>query len=97
MTRQLEAAREVKQAKLDKQVLFAIEGGLSEAVSRAGGELTGLGVNLRGGDCLLVIKAVLAGKRQIAFVGAADLPNALVKAMREGNADKLAWRADKYG
>ena len=44
----------------------------------------------------MVVKAVLAGRAQVAFVGSDDLGGCLVKAVRLGNSDKLNWRADQY-
>jgi hypothetical protein len=96
MTRQLEQAREDKQKKRDQAVLLLLEGGLEKAVEHAGGELTGFAVRLNGYDCLMTVKVVLAGKAQIAFVGAEDLTACLLKCEREAKADKLQWRADKY-
>jgi hypothetical protein len=45
----------------------------------------------------VTLRAELAGKAQVAFVGAETLPDALRKAVAEGYADKLQWKADRYG
>lgn len=96
MSRQLEQGRELRQQKLDREVLFALETGVQDALSHAGADLVGLAVKFNGGDVLMTVKVVLAGRRQIAFVGAEDWPGAIRKLCREANADKLTWRADKY-
>lgn len=79
------------------RVYQAVEFGLVDAVERAGGDLQGFAVKYNGGDCLVVLKVILAGKKQVAFVGAEDLGSALLKAVREGKADRLRWRVDRYG
>lgn len=97
MTRQLEQEREDRQKKRDNAVLLALEGGLAADVGHAGGELEGFSVRLNGGDCLITIRANVAGRRQICFVGAETLVDALLKSCREARQDKLKWRPDKYG
>lgn len=96
MSRQLEQLLEKRRVNRNKRIVEAVEYGLSDAIERAGGELVGLAVKLHRGDCMLVIKVVLAGKNQVAFVGAEDFGSALIKAVREGGADRLRWRADRY-
>lgn len=96
MTRQLEARREQKQERHDKAIIVAVEYGLFEAVGHAGGVLTGFAVRLGDEDCLMTLRAVVAGSAQIAFIGSDSLGNCLVKAVREAEADRLSWRADKY-
>ena len=96
MSRQLEQVREQKQQRRDNAVLLALDGGLVESVGRAGGDLQGLAISLRGGDCLITVKATLAGKEQIAFVGAEDLIGCILKVVREARGDRLRWREDRY-
>lgn len=97
MSRQLDKVLEERRQKRDRLIVAAIEYELSAAVSFNGAELVGLAVKFRGGDCLVVIKAVLAGRPQVAFVEAEDLGSALIKVCREGRQDRLRWREDKYG
>lgn len=97
MSRQLEQASEDRNHRRQQKILEAVEYGLDRAVQHSGGELTGLAIKYNGGDVLLVVKVVLAGKRQVAFVGADDLGSGLVKVVREGLADRLKWREDRYG
>lgn len=78
------------------QVLVAVYGGLSDAVARSGGELTGFTVKIDEYECLLVLKALFPGGPQVAFVGGSDLAACLIKGVVEGNRDMLRWRSDKW-
>lgn len=97
MSRQLEQHLEEGRARRDKAIIEAVEFGLADAVARSGAEYYGFAARCTASDCLLVIKGNLAGRRQVAFVGASDLGGALIKAVRLGKSDKLSWRPDKYG
>lgn len=97
MSRQLEKKLEERQARERADALFAVYGGLSEAVGRAGGELHGLSFNFRAGDTLMVIKARFPSGRQVAFVGSEDMVGCLIKGVRLGRRDELQWRADQWG
>lgn len=97
MSRQLEAERETRRRALDLRIVSAAEGGLEAAVERAGGELRGLSVKFSGVDVLVTLKAEFSAGKQVAFVGADTLAGALVKGCQEARADRLRWRADKYG
>ena len=96
MTRQLEAQREEKQARMDRAVLLALEGGLVADLAHAGAVLSGFGVRLGGAEVLLTLRAELAGRQQISFVGSSSLPEAIVKACRLARRDQLRWRDDKF-
>lgn len=97
MTRQLEARREERQAKLDREVLIAVEYGLEEGISQAGAVLRGISVRWGGLSCLLTVRADFEEKPHVCFVGGEDLGRCMVKVMREGPQGKLVWRPDKYG
>lgn len=97
MSRQLEQVIEERSRKRGLLIVMAIEYGLAEAVQRAGGQPTGIAVKGILGDCLIVVKATFPGGPQVAFVGAEDFGSALIKCVRLAAADKLLWRADKYG
>lgn len=97
MSRQLEQADEQRNSRRHRAIVVAVEYGLFDAVERSGGVLQGFAFKNRGSDCLLVLKAVLAGKKQVAFVGSDDLAGCLIKAVKLGNSDKLRWRDDRYG
>lgn len=96
MTRQLDVQREARQEKQDKQVIVALEYGLAGAIGHAGGTLQGLAFKFGPDDCLLVVKAVVAGKRQVAFVGSGTMIGAILKCVREAKTDNLRWREDRW-
>jgi hypothetical protein len=97
MSRQLEQHLEIRQAKRVKAITAAVEYELYDAISHSGGELTGLAFKFRQGDVLMVLKVVLAGRDQVAFVGAEDMGGCLIKGVREARKDGLRWREDLYG
>lgn len=96
MSRQLEAVQEQRRQKRNAAILLAVEGGLEDAVSAQGGELTGFTVRLRGGDVLMVVKAEFEGEPMVGFVGSADLASCLIKADKELVGNKVGWRPDKF-
>lgn len=97
MSRQLEAHMEERGRRRATAILAAVEYDLAAAVRHAGAVFYGFAARCEPGECLLVIKGDLAGKRQVAFVGAEDLGGALIKAVRLGKTDKLNWKVDRYG
>lgn len=96
MTRQLEQEYEVRQARRSKLIVEAVEYALEGAINHSGAEFYGFAAKFTPGECLLVIKGDLAGRRQVAFVGSEDFGSAMLKAVRLGKGDKLKWRDDKY-
>lgn len=96
MSRQLDQVVEERQAKRAAAILAAVEYGLVGGVERAGGQFVGFSITDRGSDWLMVVKAVIGGRKQVAFVGAGDLGAALVKAARLASSDGLRWRDDVY-
>lgn len=96
MTRQLEQIQEERTKKRNRAIVTAVEYGLRAAVEHAGAEYFGFAARDGEGECLLVIKGQLGGRRQVAFVGAEDLGGALIKAMNLGRVDKLRWKDDAY-
>ena len=96
MSRLLEQLVEERSKKRQLKIVAAIEFELERSVQHAGAELVGFSVKLRPGECLLVLRVILAGRDQVAFVGAEDLGSCLIKAVHLARSDKLAWRADKY-
>lgn len=96
MTRQLEQVWEEQRKKRGLKILTAVEFGLVEDVGRAGGEFTGLGLKYNPAECLITVRAFVAGRPQIAYVGAATIGDCLIKVCRDARADKLKWKADKY-
>lgn len=96
MSRQLEKVREERSGRRDAAIVKAVEYALVGAVAHSGGVLEGFSAKLSGGDCLLVLRVVLAGKKQITFVGAETLGDALLKAVRLGERDKLKYKPDRF-
>ncbi len=74
----------------------ALHYGLQGVVAHNGYELLGFSVRLDEWETLITFRAMREGVRWVAFVGAEDLPNCILKAVREGKADKLVWREDKW-
>lgn len=96
MTRQLEQIQEQRQAKSDRQLVAAVEFDLVGSVAHTGGVLQGFSVKLEDEDCLLILRATVAGRSQVSFVGSDSLANAFRKAVREAKRDRLKWKEDKY-
>lgn len=96
MTRQLEQQREITQRKNDVEVLRLLEYGLVEDVALSGTVLTGFSVRLNGIEALVTLRGTLAGRSQVCFVGAGDIPQAFRKAGKLARTDRLKWRADKF-
>lgn len=96
MSRQLEQFSEERDKKRRRAIVAAVEYDLQKAVERAGGDLLGFSTRMNPGECLVTLRVIVAGRRQVAFVGAEDLGTALIKAVRLGNSDKLGFRDDKY-
>lgn len=97
MTRQLEQQMEERTKKRHAQVVKAVEYALEGAITRSGGEYLGFAYKHRQNDALLVIKAIFPAGPMVAFCGSEDLVGCLIKAVIQGNQDKLVWRQDKYG
>lgn len=96
MSRQLEQAWEEKGRRRREELVKTVEYGLKQAVEHSGAIFTGFAYKDRGTDHLIILKGVLAGRAQVAFVASEDLGQALCKAARLGRSDQLRWRADKY-
>lgn len=96
MANKLEEKRQQHQEQIGREVLAAVEFELVGACAHAGAELTGLTVKFNEGDCLMVLKGILAGRPQVSFVGAPDLANCFRKAVSEAYRDNLKWREDEY-
>jgi len=96
MSRQLDKKIEDRSRKLKDAAVLALYGGLEDAVGHAGGALTGFSVTVGDYECLMVLKAVFPGGKQVAFVGASGLPEVFVKASREAARDELRWKEDQW-
>lgn len=96
MTRQLEVATEERRAKRNRLIVAAVEYDLTRAVERSGAILLGFSVKLGPVDTLLTVRVELAGRPQVAFIGAADLGTCFIKAVGLAKRDKLEYRASKF-
>lgn len=96
MANQLEEQMRVHKETVDREVVAALEFGLVGAIAHAGGVLTGFSVKIGDSDVLMTLRAVVAGRQQIAFVGCPDLPSCFRKAVTEAYHDGLRWREDAY-
>jgi len=96
MSRQLEQAQEVRSRKLADELAAACDYGLEGAVAHAGGVLEGFSVRYGGADVLVTLRVVLAGRRQIAFVGAESLGAALRKVVWLARSDSLKFKPDRF-
>lgn len=92
----LQVVGEKKRLAYQDALVKALEFELEGAVAHAGAILTGFSVKMGDDEVLVTLRAVLAGRAQIAFIGAGSLPDALLKVVREAMVDKLQWRDDKY-
>lgn len=96
MTEQLKLLGEKKRVAYQEALVRALEFELEGAVGHAGAVLTGFSVKLGNEEVLITLRGILAGRAQIAFVGAGDLPGCILKVVREAMGDKLRWRDDKF-
>lgn len=96
MTRQLDQIQEERQARKYRALVKALEYDLEGSVGHAGGVLSGFSVRFGGYETLVTLRAVVAGRHQIAFVGSSSLVEALLKCVRLAKNDELKWRGDKY-
>lgn len=92
----VDISREIHQDNISREVLAAVEFELVGSIAHAGGVLRGLSVKFGDSECLMTLRAVLAGKPQVSFVGAPDLPSCFRKAVVDAYHDELRWREDVY-
>lgn len=92
----LEAKRKEHALQVSNEVLAAVEFELIGSLAHAGAVLTGFSVKFGDSDVLMILRAILAGRQQVCFVGAPDLPNCFRKAVQEAYSDSLRWREDEY-
>lgn len=73
-----------------------LDGGLENAISRAGGEFHGFSIKIGSVDYLMTLRATFPSGRCVAFVGGDSLLGVITKATNMGTNDALKWRADRY-
>lgn len=96
MSRQLDLEHEVRESARRDQLVQALEYGIVGALESQGIQLLGIAIKYDAFNCLLTLKADIAGERQIAFVGSDSIMNCFLKTQSEARRHALAWRPDKY-
>lgn len=96
MANKLDEKRLLHAEQIGKEVLAAVEFELQGSIAHAGGVLRGFSVKFGEVDTLMILRVRLAGKDQVAFVGAPDLSGCLRKAVGEAYSDGLRWKEDVY-
>lgn len=96
MSRQLELEAEERTAKRNQAVVAALDYGLVGALESQGIELIGFAVKHDAYNCLVTVKADIAGVRSVCFVGSDTIANCILKAQAEARRGALRWRPDKY-
>ena len=96
MSRQLEQLRELRETKRRDALVRALEFELAGSLETQGTTLLGFAMKFDAYECLMTIKAVAGGERQVAFVGAGSPIDCILKAVQAANADRLRWREDHY-
>lgn len=96
MSRQLELVQEERETKRRDALVRALEYELAGSLETQGTTLIGFAVKFDAYECLMTIKAVAGGERQVAFVGAGSPIDCILKAVQAASADRLRWREDRY-
>lgn len=73
-----------------------VDGGIIGSLAHTGAVLTGFSVKIAEYDTLIVVRAILAGRPQVCFVGGSDLAGSLLKLSDLARRDKLRWRVDEF-
>lgn len=96
MTRLLEVKKEKRDTARRNAVIRALEFELAGALESQGTTLLGFAVKWDAYECLMTIKAVAGGERQVSFVGAGTVIDCILKAVEAARNDRLRWREDIY-
>lgn len=96
MSRQLDIKKEERAVAKRDALVRALEYSFQGALESQGIELVGWAMKYDAFNCLMTIKADIAGSRQVAFVGSDSVINCILKADSEARRNGLSWRADKY-
>ena len=96
MSRQLEAQQELKQQRVNLEIIAAVEFELVGSIAFMGGQLLGFSVKISEVDCLLTLRADFEGRRMVCFVGAPDIGGCLRKSVVEGHNNTLKWKEDRF-
>ena len=96
MSRQLEQEHEIRETARRDALIKAIEYGLVGSLEMQGIELMGIAIKYDAFNCLMTIKADIAGKRMVSFVGSDTMMNCFLKADSMSRNTVLKWKADQY-
>ncbi len=96
MTRHLDVKHEEREAARVHSLYRALEFGIVGALEGQGIELLGLALKFNAFDCLLTVKAEVAGVRSVCFIGSDSIMNCFIKLESAALRHDLKWRADKY-
>lgn len=96
MTTQLDKVIEARQTARHDALVRAIEYDLQGSVAHSGGELKGFNVIIGEEESLVVLKGLVGGVLQVAFVGSETIASAICKAVTMAKQDRLRWKEDKW-
>ena len=96
MTSHTERTHEQRQAAKAAKVKYALDYGISGALSDNGDELKALAITVNPGACRLVIKAVINGEHSVGFVYSDTASNCILKASQEVRNMRMTWGVDAY-
>ena len=96
MSRQLEQVREERETKRRDALIRCLEYELPAALELQGTTLTGFAVKYDAYECLMVIKAIAGGERQVCFIGGSSVVDCILKSVQAARADRLRWKKDIY-
>lgn len=96
MSRQGDAKAEQRESAKQHTLVKALSFGIVDELEFSGIELLGFSFKYDAFNCLMTVKADIAGERQVAFVGSDTLINCILKTYSEARNGGLRWRADQY-
>ncbi len=96
MSRQLDQKKEEYETARRVALVKALEYSLVGSLETQGIELLGIAIKYDPFNCLMTIKADIAGDRCVSFVGSDSIMNCFLKADSMSRNTVLKWKADQY-
>lgn len=96
MSRQLDIKREIYETARRDALVKALEFGIVGSLEMQGIELQGIAIRYDAFNCLLTLKAHIAGIPKVSFVGSDTMMNVLLKADSMSRNNVLKWKVDQY-
>ena len=96
MSRQLDKEEEDRGSSRRLALEKALNSELAETLDLSGITLLGFAVKYDAWECLLTLKADVAGVRRVSFIGSDTVTNAVLKALSAAKYDRLRWKDDIY-